>query len=72
MNTEARLAPLESVHAPRRAERSCSHCGGSGILRLDDQRFRTCLECLGQGRLPVPTPRPTVTPISAAMSSSAA
>ena len=27
-------------------------CGGSGVLRLCDQKFRTCLDCLGQGRLP--------------------
>ena len=29
----------------------CPHCGGSGTLRLADQRYRTCLECLGRGRL---------------------
>jgi hypothetical protein len=28
----------------------CFQCGGSGLLRVDDQRFRTCLDCLGQGR----------------------
>jgi hypothetical protein len=28
----------------------CSQCGGSGVLRLSDQRYRTCLECLGQGQ----------------------
>ncbi|HJN36310.1 MAG: hypothetical protein AB8E74_04575 [Prochlorococcus sp.] len=27
----------------------CAHCGGSGIQRINDQRFRTCLPCLGQG-----------------------
>ena len=39
----------------RRAQdgsRICQRCGGSGMLRLGDQSFRTCLECLGQGRLP--------------------
>jgi hypothetical protein len=30
----------------------CRHCGGSGILRRGDQQFRTCLDCLGQGRHP--------------------
>ena len=30
----------------------CQRCGGSGTLRLGDQSFRTCLDCLGQGRLP--------------------
>lgn len=31
--------------------RCCSHCGGSGQQRLGDQRFRTCLNCLGQGQV---------------------
>ncbi|MFN4864988.1 MAG: hypothetical protein ACK5GZ_01495 [Cyanobium sp.] len=30
----------------------CPSCGGSGMLRLGDQRFRTCLDCLGQGHMP--------------------
>lgn len=30
----------------------CPTCGGSGTLRLGDQSFRTCLDCLGQGSLP--------------------
>ncbi|MCP9840749.1 hypothetical protein KBY93_08890 [Synechococcus sp. J7-Johnson] len=29
----------------------CSHCGGSGVLRMGSNSFRTCLECLGQGSL---------------------
>ncbi|CAK6699209.1 hypothetical protein [Synechococcus sp. CBW1107] len=29
----------------------CSHCGGSGVLRLGGHSFRTCLDCLGQGSL---------------------
>lgn len=29
----------------------CNQCGGSGMLRLDDQRYRTCLDCLGQGKV---------------------
>jgi DnaJ-class molecular chaperone len=32
----------------------CPVCGGSGLLRVGDQfgdqRYRTCLDCLGQGR----------------------
>ena len=28
----------------------CPQCGGSGLLRIDYQRYRTCLDCLGQGR----------------------
>ncbi len=27
---------------------NCTHCGGSGIQRISQQRFRTCLNCLGQ------------------------
>ncbi|QNI85972.1 putative DnaJ type IV chaperone protein [Synechococcus sp. PROS-7-1] len=27
----------------------CSCCGGSGIQRVSEQQFRTCLACLGQG-----------------------
>jgi DnaJ-class molecular chaperone len=34
------------------AEQTCPRCGGSGILRMGDQQFRTCLDCLGQGQLP--------------------
>ena len=30
----------------------CPQCGGSGLLRIDDQRYRTCLDCLGQGSSP--------------------
>jgi DnaJ-class molecular chaperone len=30
----------------------CPRCGGSGTLRLGDQSYRTCLDCLGQGKLP--------------------
>ena len=30
---------------------TCPHCGGSGILRMGEQQFRTCLNCLGQGQL---------------------
>ena len=29
----------------------CRSCGGSGIQRINDKRFRTCLDCLGQGVL---------------------
>ncbi|MEI7666642.1 MAG: hypothetical protein WCI65_11410 [Synechococcaceae cyanobacterium ELA263] len=34
---------------------ACSRCGGSGMLRLGDQRYRTCLECLGRGQLLQPS-----------------
>ncbi|QNI59595.1 putative DnaJ type IV chaperone protein [Synechococcus sp. BIOS-U3-1] len=29
----------------------CSSCGGSGIKRISEQRFRTCQHCLGRGEL---------------------
>ena len=29
----------------------CSSCGGSGIKRISEQRFRTCQDCLGRGEL---------------------
>ena len=43
-----RLSP-EALSGPRR----CPTCGGSGVLRLTAMRFRTCLDCAGQGLLPV-------------------
>jgi hypothetical protein len=42
--------PTEPAGSP--SPLTCPHCGGSGILRMGDQQFRTCLECLGQGQLP--------------------
>jgi hypothetical protein len=30
----------------------CPSCGGSGVLRITALRYRTCLECVGQGALP--------------------
>jgi len=41
-----------------RPPQTCPFCGGSGVLRMSDQRFRTCLDCLGQGHLPVFDPQP--------------
>ena len=38
------------VPTPKATGASCHQCGGSGMLRLSDQRYRTCLECLGQGK----------------------
>ena len=34
------------------SNRVCLTCGGRGALRQGDEIYRTCLECLGQGRLP--------------------
>ena len=31
----------------------CQCCGGRGVLRVSNTGFRTCLACIGQGRLPV-------------------
>jgi hypothetical protein len=36
---------------PSGTEQICRRCGGSGTLRMGDQQYRTCLDCLGQGRL---------------------
>jgi DnaJ-class molecular chaperone len=47
-NAQRSVGPVQAT----RASTTCQHCGGSGMLRLDDQRYRTCLPCLGQGRLP--------------------
>ena len=46
--TGANKAVIASALA---AGQSCPQCGGSGMLRLSDQRYRTCLECLGQGKV---------------------
>jgi hypothetical protein len=35
-----------NTHSP------CGCCGGSGVLRTEGAGYRTCLECLGQGRKP--------------------
>jgi len=49
----APIAAFASAAPPLEAPNPilCPHCGGSGILRMGDQQFRTCLECLGQGQL---------------------
>jgi hypothetical protein len=47
MTTSPILAPHRSTGVA-----TCRRCGGSGILRLEDGRFRTCLDCLGQGVTP--------------------
>ncbi|TVS07504.1 MAG: hypothetical protein EA413_01080, partial [Cyanobium sp. PLM2.Bin73] len=39
------------LHSGASGIEPCPRCGGSGVLRLDGQRFRTCLHCLGQGRM---------------------
>lgn len=31
----------------------CPSCGGSGVLRTDASGYRTCLDCVGQGSLPL-------------------
>ena len=41
----------------------CSSCGGSGIKRISEQRFRTCHDCLGRGVLrPVASPTTSTFP----------
>lgn len=53
MRTSPALAPPASPDiAPAASlERPCRRCGGSGTLRLGDEQYRTCLDCLGSGRL---------------------
>ena len=43
------LLPTADLAVPRK----CQTCGGSGVLRLSAMGFRTCLDCAGQGLLPV-------------------
>jgi len=51
---------MTSPQQPRSAAAiPCPCCGGSGMLRLGDQRYRTCMNCLGQGRLLAATPATT-------------
>ena len=38
--------------APSEGSVVCVTCGGRGALRQGDESYRTCLDCLGQGRLP--------------------
>ncbi len=47
----AENAPFAAVQQEQEHPKSCPQCGGSGALRLADQRFRTYLTCLGQGQL---------------------
>ena len=32
------------------AQQRCDRCGGSGMLRIDVQSHRTCMDCLGGGQ----------------------
>jgi len=59
--TEPAMEPATEPVSERLTERlterlenqgpACPRCGGSGTLRHGDQRYRTCLDCLGQGLL---------------------
>jgi DnaJ-class molecular chaperone len=44
-------SPPLALEASLTAANRCPRCGGSGLLRQGDRRYRTCLDCLGQGRL---------------------
>jgi hypothetical protein len=42
---------MSTSHDPSPSKRDrlpCPTCGGSGVLRMNHHRFRTCLECIGQ------------------------
>ncbi len=42
---------------------TCPTCGGSGMQRVSNQRFRTCLTCLGQGRITAAVQSASVQPL---------
>jgi DnaJ-class molecular chaperone len=44
-------SPPLAVEGSHTVASRCPRCGGSGLLRQGDRRYRTCLDCLGQGRL---------------------
>jgi DnaJ-class molecular chaperone len=46
------MARSETEPASAAEAAPCSCCGGSGVLRTEAAGYRTCLECLGQGRTP--------------------
>ncbi|MEY3735367.1 MAG: hypothetical protein RLZZ624_425 [Cyanobacteriota bacterium] len=46
------VVPAPEPVSSAAVEAVCSRCGGSGRLRINDDSFRTCLDCLGQGVLP--------------------
>ena len=60
------------VPSEQRPGAVCARCGGSGMLRLGDQSFRTCLDCLGQGRLKPLRPATTTAAAQKAASAAAA
>lgn len=60
------VAPVTDLQAL-----ACPHCGGSGTLRMGDQQFRTCLDCLGQGQLPAAVQSELLFPCLSAVVSSA-
>ena len=71
-----RLAP-EPAAQPFAAAAVCLRCGGSGRLRINDDSFRTCLDCLGQGVKPrfssqhsTPLSAPLSKPLSSPLPSS--
>ena len=71
--SDCRLAASSRASTGASGAEACNRCGGSGKLRLGDQRYRTCLECLGQGQLLRPASNTLFVPrISVAASASAA
>lgn len=53
----------------------CRHCGGSGMLRVSDLSYRTCMDCLGLGKLtlaPTPTAVWTLSDVSGSACASGA
>jgi|NOAtaT_5_FD_contig_41_3196940_length_345_multi_3_in_0_out_0_2 hypothetical protein len=73
MGSTTSHSPPPSASTGSAAGGCCPRCGGSGMLRHGDQRFRTCLDCLGQGQLLAEPLRDLVfRPISVSASASGA
>ncbi len=73
IGSDCRVAASTRASSGASGAAACNRCGGSGKLRLGDQRYRTCLECLGQGQLLRPASNTLFMPrISVAASASAA
>ena len=43
-------------------QETCTACGGSGMLRQGSDSYRTCLECMGVGTIPVHDHEPVTVP----------
>ena len=51
-------------------QKTCTACGGSGMLRQGSDSYRTCLVCMGVGTISVPDLEPVMVPAEALSASS--